>query len=315
MKILLFRALKIGDMLCAMPAIVNLRQHFKKDRIGIIVLPSMVSFMERFSDYFDDIIPFSGYPGLPEQAFSKQDYQQMLKYIHSEKYDLFIQMHGNGSGLQGFLSDLSIPNIWGFSPIPEKGRFTYPSHLHEIQKHNALLQWYGVQTQTEEIPFPTSSQDEYRYGKLVDAYNLDKQPYVVIHPGASCDERRWGIHNFTEVIKILNAKGYSLVISGVENEQPLVDTLRRSVDFPFYNAIGKADLGVTALLLKDSAGLITNCTGVSHLGAATQTLSVVISKDGEPLRWGPLNKYLHKTFDCHSHDKLEEVLQYVQTTF
>jgi ADP-heptose:LPS heptosyltransferase len=53
--------------------------------------------------------------------------------------------------------------------------------------------------------------------------------------------------------------------------------------------------------------LIANCTGVSHIAAATRTPSFVISMDGEPERWGPLNQILHVTKDWTRDPSFEAV--------
>jgi ADP-heptose:LPS heptosyltransferase len=41
------------------------------------------------------------------------------------------------------------------------------------------------------------------------------------------------------------------------------------------------------LLCAIAVALLSNCTGVSHIGAALRTPTVVISMGGEPERWGP----------------------------
>ena len=63
------------------------------------------------------------------------------------------------------------------------------------------------------------------------------------------------------------------------------------------SAAGKTSLGAIGVLIKNAALLISNCTGVSHMAAAFETPGIVISMDGEPERWGPLNKELHRTID------------------
>jgi ADP-heptose:LPS heptosyltransferase len=45
-----------------------------------------------------------------------------------------------------------------------------------------------------------------------------------------------------------------------------------------------------AVLIKNAAALVSNCTGVSHIAAALKTKSIVISLDGEPDRWGPFEQ-------------------------
>ena len=315
MKILVFRALKIGDMLCSMPALVNLRRHYPKAKIDIITLPNMVKFMVRLSPFFDELIPFSGYPNLPERKFSPREYDEMLERIHAEKYDLFIQMHGDGSYLESFISDLDIPRVWAYCLSMCGDRFLYPHHLHEIHRHNALLEYYDVPIMTEEIPFPCFEEDVLSYERMKEHFGFESGRYVVLHPGASSEDRRWGVANFAEIATLLDEKGYKILVSGVDSEQALFDDLQALLAFRLEKTLGKIGLGPLALFLRESAGLISNCTGVSHIAAATQTRSVIFSKDGEPARWGPLNTQLHKTFDCKKNDQLEKIIEYVQTSF
>lgn len=315
MKILVFRALKIGDMLCSMPALVNLRKHYPEAKIDIITLPNMMKFMARFSAFFDELIPFSGYPNLPERKFSLPEYDEMLDRIHAEKYDLFIQMHGDGTHLESFISDMGIPKVWSYCLGMHGDRFLYPHHLHEIRRHNALLEYYDVPIMTEEIPFPCFDVDVENYERMKEYFGFREGKYIVLHPGASCADRRWEISNFAEIATLLDAKGYKILVSGVDSEQALFDNLQGLLSFRLEKTVGKIGLGPLALFLRNSAGLISNCTGVSHIAAATQTRSVIFSKDGEPARWSPLNTRLHKTFDCQKNDQLEEVIEYVQTSF
>lgn len=315
MNILVFRALKVGDLLCSMPALYALRNHFPEANISILALSSMTPLLSRYDSVFDSIIPFAGYPGLPEKEFDDKEYQEMLSSIHPKKFDLLIQMHGDGSGLEGLLQDLSIPIVWGYSPVPQEGLVEYPHFLHEISRHLYLLAQYGVEVGCQQIPFPTTTDDEKLFEALKSSFHLDQTPYILMHLGASTESRMWGVKNFVEAARLLTKKEYRIVLSGVEKEQYLAHIFQELADFPVTNLMGKANLGVTALLLKMSKGLVTNCTGISHLASATQTKSIVISKDGEAYRWAPINKEIHTTFDCSEQDLLPEVLDRIESDF
>jgi ADP-heptose:LPS heptosyltransferase len=96
-KIAVFRALQLGDMLCIIPAMRALRNAYPKAEIFLLGLPWARAFTERFDRYFDGFIHFRGYPGLPEQVFDPNTFAEFLPAIQRMKFDLVLQMQGNGS--------------------------------------------------------------------------------------------------------------------------------------------------------------------------------------------------------------------------
>ena len=87
------------------------------------------------------------------------------------------------------------------------------------------------------------------------------------------------------------------MLTGTKEEIPLTMEVSSQMQYTAINAAGMTTLGSLAVMVKHARALFSNCTGISHIAAALQTPSVVISMDGEPDRWGPLNKQLHYTID------------------
>src|SRR5215471_5209254 len=96
-KIAILRALQLGDLLCAIPAIRSLRDAYPDAEITLLGLPWAASFTERFNKYIDRFIHFPGYPGLPEQVYSPEAWRSFGEIMAQENFDLVLQMQGNGT--------------------------------------------------------------------------------------------------------------------------------------------------------------------------------------------------------------------------
>lgn len=91
-KIIVFKALQLGDLLCSIPAIRALRNAYPHAEITLAGLPWAKSLIMRFPQYFDKYIWFPGYPGLPEQEVNPTAFDEFLLKIQREKYYLALQM-------------------------------------------------------------------------------------------------------------------------------------------------------------------------------------------------------------------------------
>src|SRR5579859_2979987 len=95
-KIAVLRALQLGDLLLAVPALRAIRAKFPYAEITLIGLPWAASFVHRFSHYIDRFVEFTGYPGIAEVPVNSERSQQFLAEQREYAYDLVIQMHGSG---------------------------------------------------------------------------------------------------------------------------------------------------------------------------------------------------------------------------
>lgn len=299
-KIGVFRALQLGDLLCAVPALRALRKAYPGAEIILLGLPWARAFTARFEHYFDGFIHFPGYPGLPEQAFNAAEFAAFLPEVHREDFDLIIQMQGNGSVINPMVELLGAKQTAGFKTAghyaPDSDLYLpYPEHLHEIERHLRLMAHLGIDAQGTDLEFPLTATD-YSERNCVDP-TLEAGQYVCIHPGSRGGWRQWPTGHFAALADVCAAQGYRVVVTGTKNELAIVHDVIGRMHHPAINAAGKTTLGAIGVLIKNAAMLISNCTGVSHIAAACKTPSVVISMDGEPERWGPINRQLHRTIN------------------
>jgi ADP-heptose:LPS heptosyltransferase len=309
-KIAVFRALYLGDLLCAVPALRALRHSFPQAEISLVGLPWSRCFVDRFPGYLDRFISFPGYPGLPEQIPDEQALLCFLAAMKRENFDLVLQMQGNGSFVNMLVQMFGATYTAGFyvgrkDSAPSPYFIRYPSRLPEIHRHLKLMGSLGIAAMGDGLEFPVSEHDKAEFHKL----ELPFQPggYVCIHPGSRSAGRRWPPKYFAAVADYCASQGLAVVITGSREETHIAGELRKYMQHHAIDLTGMTNLGTVALLLGNAHALISNCTGVSHIAAAVHTPSVIISMDGEPDRWGPLDKSLHRMVDWKSRPRFAEV--------
>jgi ADP-heptose:LPS heptosyltransferase len=311
-KIAIFRALQLGDMLCAIPAIRALKGTHENAEITLLGLPWSESFTKRFSHYFSGFIHFPGFPGLPEQPFNPGKMIPFLFKMRIERFDLIIQMHGNGSIVNPFMKLLGSKKTAGYF---EKGRYCpdqklympYPEKVSEVERHLYLMEHLGMSLRGNDLEFPTFHEEQLEFTRLCKDADLEPKKYICIHPGGRDKKRWWSAEKFANIADKIAAKGYKIVLTGTLEERPMTNAVIDNMNSPAVNLGGKTDLGTLAELVKNARMILSNDTGVSHIAVAVKTPSVVIFLASDPVRWAPMNRRLHHIILPEEADNLEYV--------
>ena len=95
-RIAVFRALALGDLILAVPALRALRRRFPEAEITYIGLKWSPALIRRFTQYVDRVVEFAGYPGINEVPYDPQRTEAFLAEQRAYGYDVVIQMHGSG---------------------------------------------------------------------------------------------------------------------------------------------------------------------------------------------------------------------------
>src|SRR5258708_20188868 len=89
-RIAVFRALQLGDMLVAVPALQAIRAGFPRAEITLIGLPWAASFVQRFHHYIDQFVEFAGFPGIDELEVVPNRPPPFLYHHHTYAFYLFL---------------------------------------------------------------------------------------------------------------------------------------------------------------------------------------------------------------------------------
>jgi ADP-heptose:LPS heptosyltransferase len=319
-KIAIFRALQLGDMLCAIPALRAIRKTFPHASVTLIGLPWQRGFVKRFSQYIDDFVEFPGWPGLPERQYEISEVMSFLSRVQQMSFDLVIQMQGNGYIVNPMCMLFGARYVAGLRKAedyePQEGLFAVMEEKeHEISRFMRIVEQIGGVTDGTELEFPILDEELHSYGRLVEKLNLRRGSYVCIHPGARDPRRRWDPCNFARVGDALVSKGYTVLLTGSQDEAEVLDEVERCMHVPVVNLVkqcGHVGIGELAMLIRDSCGLFSNDTGVSHIASAHRVRSVIIfSAWSDPDRWAPLNRNLHRVVLAEESKNIPYVLNTV----
>jgi ADP-heptose:LPS heptosyltransferase len=298
-SIAVFRALQLGDLLCAVPAWRALRAAYPRTHIALIGLPWAQTFVDRFRQYFDEFIVFPGYPGLPEQQPDLNQLPSFLAGLQQRRFDWLLQMHGSGSYVNDLMRICGARNSAGFYTPPgdcpdHRWFMPYPDHGSEIHRHMSLMTFLGIPLCGDELEFPLTPDDHASFAGLDAVASFAPGSFVCLHPGGRGTNRRWSLDSFVSVARALSSRGVRIVVTGTVEETDLGDRLIRALSTPPVNVMGKTSLGTLGVLISRAQLLISNDTGVSHMAAALKTPSVIISVGSDPDRWAPLDRNRHR---------------------
>jgi ADP-heptose:LPS heptosyltransferase len=295
-NIAVFRALKLGDFLVATPALRALQAHFPGAHISYVGLPWMEELAQRYT-YISEVIGFPGWPGLPEHPWQPDAAVSFLHTMQVRKFDLALQMHGNGAIANPLVALFGAKTTAGFASRagywPNRATFTeYPGEKPEVMRLLSLLAFLDIPPQGAQLDFPLHASDYAQCAALLQSKNITP-PYAVIHPGAA-SSRPWPTKHFAAAADACAQHGLPVMLTGTKQEAAITVRVARQMRTPAIDLAGQTPLGVLGALIKNSTLLVSNDTGVAHLATATRTPSVIIFTTSEPARWAPLDTERHR---------------------
>lgn len=315
-RIVILRALQLGDLLNAVPALRALRGAFPNAQIALVGLPWADQFVKRFDAYLDEFIHFPGVPGFPEQPPDLRRWPTFISEMQARQFDLAIQMQGSGDIANTLVSLWGAKQSAGFylpgEYCPDPSLFLkYPEHEPEAWRHLRLMEFLGIPLQGDELELPIFNADWMAFRAIQEMHNFRKE-YICIHPGSRGRDRRWPPAYFAAVGNWLAERGYQVVLTGTDAEAHLTASVALHMQAPAVDLAGKTDLGTLAALVSKARLVVSNDTGMSHVAAALKTPSVILFPVAESNRWAPQNEQLHRRIWQAMHKEPREVLPQVE---
>jgi ADP-heptose:LPS heptosyltransferase len=298
-RIVVLRALMLGDLLCAVPALRAVKAGFPGAQLTLVGLPWARTLAQRLA-CIDEVIELPGHPGLPEIESDVRALPDFLARVQSGRFDLALQMHGSGEITNPLVACFGARHSAGFAsprawrPAADADLYApWPERGHEIERLLALPDRLGLARCGTELEFPVTPADRAALAQAWPGF-ATMRPYVCVHAGAQLPSRRWDVRRFGQVADALSARGYTIVLTGAPAEAGLVRDLVACMRRPAVNLCGRTTLWTLGALIESAECVVCNDTGVSHVAAALRCPSVVVSCGADPARWAPLDPILHR---------------------
>lgn len=266
-RVLALRALGLGDLLTAVPALRGLRHTFPEHDVVLATDPTLGPLV-RLAGLADALLPTQG---LRPLAWSVPP------------PDVAVNLHGRGPQSHRLLQQLQAGTVLAYGndaaghPGPQ-----WCDTEHEVRRWCRLLEEYDVPADPARLDLPTPKRPALRPGS------------TIIHPGAGRPDKRWGADKYAAVASQLAAAGHPVVITGSRAERRLAADVARRAGLPTSAVLaGGLDLVDLAALVATSRLLVCGDTGIAHLASAYSTPSVVLFGREHPDQWGPPPRSYH----------------------
>lgn len=299
-RIAVVRALHLGDLLLAVPALRALRRRFPGSDITLIGLPWARAFVRRYHRYIDRLAIFPGFLGIPERPWEPRRAAAGLARLRGRGYDLVVQLHGSGQASNPFVRALGARLSAGYYD-PATGEShgltlaaPYPYDEHEIWRNLHLVALLGAEADDPGLEFPLTARDRAEAIALLRPLSRVQGPLVGLHVGARDPARRWPVTSFAALAQMLVQRfGTHIILTGSMDEQSTVQELMQHLPAPALNLVGRTALGTLGAVLRQLDLFVSNDTGVAHLAYALDVPSITLFGPTDPQRWGPLDQGRH----------------------
>ena len=282
-RILAVRLDAAGDVLMTTPALRALRAT-RPERLTLLTSTSGAAIAGLLPELDDVIVYDAPWMKATPDAVDPAEDAAFIERLRAERFDAaaIFTVHSQSPLPAATMTYLAgIPRrlahcrenpyelLTDWVPDPE----TEAPIRHEVRRQLDLLDRVGIHAVDDHlslhVPDTASRAIRDRLGQLgIGAHD----PWLVVHPGATAESRRYPPERFGEVLRRLRVRtDWRFVLTGSRSERQLVDAVRTAADRDGVSLAGELTMAEMAALVAVAPMVLTNNSLPAHLAAAVGT--------------------------------------------
>lgn len=284
-NILAVRLDNIGDILMLGPALHAIKETSPEARITLLASPAGAT-AAPLLPWIDDVIVWR--PVWQDvggrMPFDPAREYQLISLLAEHKFDAAIiftsfSQTPHTPGYVCYLAGIPLrageSKEFGGSTLSTELRGA-PDGMHQVERNLRLVEQLGFVVRERQLVVAISDEARAAVPALLESAGLDpRQPYILLHPGASAKARRYPVERFGAVAHLLTQRGWPVLVTGTEREQAMIETVSQLA--PQVKCLmGGTSLTEYAALVEQATLVVCNDTLPMHLADAVGTPEVVL---------------------------------------
>ncbi|MCD6352138.1 MAG: glycosyltransferase family 9 protein [Armatimonadetes bacterium] len=296
-SILIIKTSSLGDVVCALPTLTQLRQLYPQARIGWVIDHRFADLLEGHP-WIDELVVFRRHKvrlgrGMPQAAAEmSRELARTSQQLRQGEWDVALDLQSILKSLRllrGSGARVRIAEFAGLrhAPVPVyANKLVFARRAHEVQRCLEVAAPLGTDPERVEFflpPVPEAAAWAEEQVKALPA------PRVVVSPGSARAEKRWAPKNFAQALRMAREGGadFSVVLVGAPGDAEAARTIEAALGEDCLNLTGQTSLKQLVAVISQADVFLSGDTGPMHIAAAVGKKVVALFGPTDPRKNGP----------------------------
>lgn len=310
-NILAVRLDNIGDVIMLGPALRAMKETSPDARLTLLASPAGATAAALLPWIDDVLICCATWQDVGGHiSFDVERELQLINMLSERKFDAALiftsfsqtpHVPGYACYLAGIPLRAGESKEFGGSTLTTELR-SAPDELHQVERDLRLVEHLGFVARERQLMVDIPESARTAVPTLLARSGINpNEPFIIIHPGASAQARRYPVERFGFLSRLLTRRGWPVLITGVEREAALIEELLECA--PKAPRLIGTTLAEYTALIEQAALVICNDSLPMHLADALNTPEIVLfSGTDYEAQWRPRatrSRLLRRATACH----------------